>query len=69
MPSLDATQMAGGLYLLVKPSGSKSWVLRVQHNGRRQDFGLGSVVIESIKADIPVFKRSSLTLAQAREKA
>jgi integrase len=30
-----------GLYLRVKPSGAKSWVLRVQFNGRRQDIGLG----------------------------
>jgi integrase len=58
-----------GLYLLVKPSGSKSWVLRVQHRGRRQDFGLGSVAPESIEAAIPLHKRRSLTLAEAREKA
>lgn len=45
----------GGLYLLVKPTGSKSWVLRVQKDGRRRDFGLGSVV--------------DLGLAEAREKA
>lgn len=31
----------GGLYLRVKPSGAKSWVLRVQFNGVRQDVGLG----------------------------
>lgn len=30
-----------GLYLLVKPSGSKSWMLRVQFEGKRHDFGLG----------------------------
>ncbi|HZF43265.1 MAG TPA: Arm DNA-binding domain-containing protein [Sphingomonadaceae bacterium] len=32
-----------GLYLLVKPSGTRSWVLRIVLNGRRRDFGLGSV--------------------------
>jgi integrase len=58
-----------GLYLLVKPNGSKSWVLRVQHNGQRRDFGLGSAVIEPIRIEIPIYKRHSLTLAQAREKA
>ena len=58
-----------GLYLLVKPSGSKSWVLRVQHRGKRQDFGLGSVATESIEAAIPLHKRRSLTLAEARDKA
>lgn len=31
-----------GLYLLVSPSGAKSWVLRVQARGRRRDIGLGS---------------------------
>ena len=32
-----------GLYLVVTPSGSKSWVCRVQKNGKRRDIGLGSV--------------------------
>jgi integrase len=59
----------GGLYLLVQPTGSKSWVLRVQHRGRRRDFGLGRFVAESIDVDLPIQKRRSLTLAQAREKA
>ena len=45
----------GGLYLLVKDSGSKSWLLRVQHDGKRRDIGLGSV--------------AALSLAEAREKA
>ena len=31
-----------GLYLLVKPSGTKSWVARVRVGGRRVDRGLGS---------------------------
>lgn len=38
-----------GLYLLVKPSGAKSWVLRVQFSGRRRDFGLGSVDLVSLE--------------------
>lgn len=58
-----------GLYLLVKPSGSRSWVLRVQFKGDRRDFGLGSAVNESITVDLPIEHRSSLTLAEAREKA
>lgn len=44
-----------GLYLLVAPSGSRSWVLRVQQMGRRRDIGLGSI--------------AALTLAEARERA
>jgi integrase len=37
-----------GLYLMVRPSGSRSWVLRVQKDGKRQDFGLGSAVDVSL---------------------
>lgn len=58
-----------GLYLLVKPSGSKSWVLRVQFRGERRDWGLGSVSLETVDVDLPLHRRSSLTLAEAREKA
>lgn len=39
----------GGLYLLVKPSGAKSWILRVQVSGRRRDFGLGGVDLVSLQ--------------------
>jgi integrase len=31
-----------GLYLLVRDSGARSWVLRMQHGGQRRDFGLGA---------------------------
>jgi integrase len=37
-----------GLYLLVRPTGSRSWVLRAQVDGRRQDFGLGSAIVVSL---------------------
>lgn len=30
-----------GLCLVVKPTGSRSWVLRVMHDGRAQEIGLG----------------------------
>lgn len=30
-----------GLYLVVRPGGSRAWVLRMQYRGRRRDFGLG----------------------------
>lgn len=58
-----------GLYMLVQPTGSKSWVLRVQHKGKRRDFGLGSVALKASGADIPLHKRRALTLEEAREKA
>jgi len=31
-----------GLYLVVREGGSRSWVARIQADGRRRDFGLGS---------------------------
>jgi integrase len=58
-----------GLYLLVKPSGAKSWVLRVQHEGMRRDYGLGSFALEPVETDLPIYRRKSLTLTEAREKA
>ena len=71
-----------GLYLLVKPkpgslteAGSKSWVLRVQHRlsgekvGIRRDYGLGAVAEQPVGVDLPLHKRRTLTLAEAREKA
>ncbi|WP_288287908.1 site-specific integrase [uncultured Sphingobium sp.] len=44
-----------GLFLLVSKGGSKSWMVRVQKNGQRRDFGLGSA--------------AKTSLANAREKA
>ena len=44
-----------GLHLVVMPSGSRSWVLRIEHNGRRRDLGLGGF--------------PDVGLEQAREKA
>lgn len=48
-------QDGDGLMLLVKPSGSRSWQVRLQVDGKRRDFGLGSA--------------NSVSLADAREKA
>ncbi|PHS23533.1 MAG: integrase, partial [Robiginitomaculum sp.] len=48
-------QDGDGLILLVKPSGSRSWLLRIQVDGKRRDFGLGSA--------------SEVSLAEARDKA
>jgi len=68
-----------GLCLFVKPNGAKSWVLRVQVEGRRRDIGLGSVDTDGARAvlfaegdalsDTPLMLRKVLTLAEAREKA
>ena len=37
-----------GLCLLVKPSGARTWFLRMQKNGRRRDYGLGSALDVSL---------------------
>jgi len=63
-----------GLYLLVKPSGARSWLLRVQQQGKRRDVGLGSVDLSpKLERDEgnapPLINRRILSLAEAREKA
>ncbi len=66
-----------GLYLLVKPTGAKSWLLRIQVDGKRRDIGLGTVDIASRPArsadepiiEIPILERKILTLGEAREKS
>lgn len=39
-----------GLMLFVKPSGARSWVLRVQQDGKRRDFGLGPLTEVGLSA-------------------
>lgn len=66
-----------GLYLLVKPTGAKSWLLRIQVEGKRRDVGLGAVDTSSRAVGkgeespivIPILQRRVLTLGEAREKA
>lgn len=48
-------QDGDGLMLLVKPTGARSWLLRIQVDGKRRDFGLGS--------------STHVSLADARDKA
>lgn len=63
-----------GLYLLVKPTGARSWLLRVQYLGRRRDIGLGAADLSTRRADdpiadVPLLHRKRLTLSEAREKS
>jgi integrase len=37
-----------GLYLRIAPGGSKSWILRYRHGGRRHDIGLGPYPLISL---------------------
>ncbi|ABQ68824.1 hypothetical protein Swit_2465 [Rhizorhabdus wittichii RW1] len=65
-----------GLYLHVKGSDARSWLLRMQSDGKRRDFGLGSVdtsmrskEVTDAARGVPILQRKLLTLAEAREKA
>ena len=65
-----------GLYLLVKPSGARTWLLRIQQDGKRRDLGLGSADLSNrspeerrASDDIPILSRRRLSLQEAREKA
>ncbi|MEH3099832.1 tyrosine-type recombinase/integrase [Sphingomonas adhaesiva] len=64
-----------GLYLLVSPTGARSWFLRVQVDGRRRDIGLGRADTRNLAdrppepVPIPILQRKHLTLKEAREKA
>ena len=74
-PKLAAGRYAdgGGLYLFVKPTGAKTWMLRIQVDGKRRDIGLGSLDLSSrsqvVPIEIPILSRKALTLSEAREKA
>jgi integrase len=39
----------GGLYLLIGPTGARSWVLRYQIRGRRREMGLGSAAVVTLQ--------------------
>ncbi len=64
-----------GLYLLVSPTGARSWFLRVQVDGKRRDIGLGAADTRNLAErpaepiPIPIMQRKQLTLKEAREKA
>ena len=55
MATLGTYQDGDGLFLKVSGKGAASWKLRVQHDGKRRDIGIGSAKL--------------VTLAMAREKA
>lgn len=65
-----------GLYLHVQPGGGRSWVLRIQADGKRRDIGLGAADLsprsvgkgEESPIVIPLLQRKLLTLSEAREK-
>lgn len=78
-PTKAIFQDGDGLFLLVKPSGARFWILRVQVVGKRRDIGLGAVDVDGAAhdafgdhtplADTSLMLRKSLTLSEARKKA
>lgn len=57
----------GGLYLLVGPTGSKSWVLRYQLRGRRREMGLGSAILVSLQEARSAALEQRKLVAQGRD--
>lgn len=79
-PIKATLQDGDGMFLLVAPTGAKSWMLRVQVDGKRRDIGLGTADIDGLGsnafgggdnqlAQMSLMLRKSLSLAEAREKA
>lgn len=54
-PGMHAVGTVPGLYLLVAPTGARSWILRLKVGGKRPEIGLGAF--------------PAVTLAEARDKA
>ncbi|MCT2401371.1 tyrosine-type recombinase/integrase [Novosphingobium mangrovi (ex Huang et al. 2023)] len=80
VPTRATFQDGDGLFLLCAPTGAKSWMLRVQVEGKRRDIGLGAVDLDGVGRnafaegdnrleETPLMLRKQLTLAEAREKA
>ena len=62
----------GGLYLMVRPTGSRSWVLRAQVDGKRKDLGLGSAAVVSLaeaRAQAAELRRKLKSGEEVRPKA
>jgi Arm domain-containing DNA-binding protein len=63
-----------GLNLMVRPSGSRSWVLRAQKDGKRHDFGIGSAETVSLAqarvlaADLRASLKAGREVSREREK-
>lgn len=79
-PIKATLQDGDGLFLNCAPTGAKSWILRVQVEGKCRDIGLGAANVEGAGreafgaeynrwGEASLMLERSLTLAEAREKA
>lgn len=58
-----------GLFLVLQPSGAKSWALRYRHNGRTRKLTLGPAALKTLRRGAGVHIGQPLTLEAARELA
>jgi integrase len=55
------------LILEVRPSGSRSWLARVRHNGKRRDIGLGSASVISLARARERCREVRLAIAEGQD--
>ena len=69
IPKPDRHPVGGvtGLHLYCKPSGSKSWVLRVKIGDKRKDLGLGSYPSVSLKTARELAREHRITIKSGRD--
>ena len=62
----------GGLLLQISPAGGKSWLMRIQINGRRRDIGLGElrhVSLRNARLEAAAIKKLAAPTSPAAEPA
>jgi integrase len=69
IPKPDRHPVGGvaGLHLYCKPSGSRSWVLRVKIGDKRKDIGLGSYPSVSLKTARELAREHKLTIKSGND--
>ena len=69
IPKPDRHPVSGvaGLHLYCKPSGSRSWVLRVKIGDKRKDIGLGSYPSVSLKTARELAREHRLTIKSGND--
>jgi integrase len=58
-----------GLYLIVQPSGAKSWAVRYRHDGRPRKFTIGSYPVFDLKAAREAGSKALRTAAEGHDPA
>jgi Arm DNA-binding domain/Phage integrase central domain len=58
-----------GLYLIVQPSGAKSWAVRYRHDGRPRKFTIGSYPVFDLKAAREAGSKALRAAAEGRDPA